>query len=168
METVVLGKKRTQTEVFQWVLPAKGPAGLRGSWASDEVRAAVVGTDIPGICQRLGGNGAVSQCHQVTGRLRFGDLERCRNGLNGKKLNRETLTTDILVDLVLTICTLNNTCTYLSWGANDGGQRGLLQPLGGAGGGAQELGGGGAEVGRSAKLRGMTAGWGGGRLNRIW
>lgn len=75
-----------------------------------------------------------------------------------KKLNRETLTTDILVDLVLTICTLNNTCTYLSWGANDGGQRGLLQPLGGAGGGAQELGGGGAEVGRSAKLRGMTAG----------
>lgn len=84
-----------------------------------------------------------------------------------KKWSRETLATDILVDLVLTICTLNNTCTYLSRGANDGGQGGLLQPVGCAGGGAKEFGRGGAEVGRSAELRGVTAGRGRGRLNRV-
>ena len=61
-------------------------------------------------------------------------------------------------------------CTHFSGRADDGGQRGLLQPVGRAGGGAQELCGGGAQVGRAAKLRGMTAGGrggGGGRLNRV-
>lgn len=77
------------------------------------------------------------------------------------------LKTNILVYLVLVICTHNNICTHLSRGANDGGQRGLLQPVGRAGGGAQELGGGGAKVGWSTELRGMTTGGRGGRLNRV-
>lgn len=59
------------------VSPAKGPAGLRGSWTSTGVGAAVLGADISGVCQRLGGHGAVCQSHQVAGRLCFGDLEWC-------------------------------------------------------------------------------------------
>ena len=67
------------------VLPAKGPAGLGGCGASGEVRVAVVGTHFPSICQRLGGHRAVRQRHQITGRLRFGNLERGRYGLKGTK-----------------------------------------------------------------------------------
>lgn len=46
---------------------------------------------------------------------------------------------------------------HLSWGANDGGQRRLLQPFRRAGRGAEELRGRGAEVRRTAELRGVAA-----------
>lgn len=53
--------------------------------------------------------------------------------------------------------------THLSGRANDGGQRGLLEPIGGAGGGAQVLGGGGAQAAGPAQLGGVAAGVGGAR-----
>jgi len=43
--------------------------------------------------------------------------------------------------------------SHLGRGTNNGGQWGLLQPVGRARGGAQQLGGGGAEIGWAAKLR---------------
>lgn len=69
-------------------LPAKGPAALGGRWAPTEVRAAVVGTDIPAVRQRLGGHRAVRQRHQVTERLSLGDLEWSQNSLKGGKRKR--------------------------------------------------------------------------------
>lgn len=56
------------------------------------------------------------------------------------------------------VATSSRTSSYLGRGADDGGQGGFLQPLGHAGGGAQQLGGGGAEVGRPRELRGVAAG----------
>jgi len=78
----------------------------------------------------------------------------------------QTVKTDIRVNLLSIICTLTSICAHLRRGANNRGQRRLLQPVGCAGGGAQELGRGGAEVGWSAELRGMAAG-GGGRLHSV-
>lgn len=48
--------------------------------------------------------------------------------------------------------------SHLGGGTDDCGQRGLLQPIRRARGGAQQLGGGGAEVSWTAKLGGMTVG----------
>lgn len=58
--------------------------------------------------------------------------------------------------------------THLGGGTNDGGQWGLLQPIRGARGGAQVLGGGGAKVCRTSEL-GRVAGWviGGGGLDGV-
>lgn len=60
-----------------WLVPAKGPATLGSGGTPSVIRAAVVGAHVSCIRQRPGGHGAVCQRHQVTGRLRFGDFERC-------------------------------------------------------------------------------------------
>lgn len=44
----------------------------------------MVGADVPGVHQSLAGQRAVGKRHQVARRLRFGNLERRRNGLNEK------------------------------------------------------------------------------------